>query len=293
MNLQTMRLFCEVVRTKSFVHGARAMELTQSAASQTLARLEQHLGTLLIDRSHRPFRLTPNGVKFYGGIRPLLRRYDNMTNEVRALASQVGGTVRVAAIYSIGMHAMSRHIQRFMLRYPQAKVRLEYLRPNVVIESVLSHNVDFGIISFPSASPSLAVIPLRSEKMVFVCSPTHRLASRRGIEAQDLSREDIVSFEHDLPIRRAIDRALRKRQVRINVAMEFDNIENIKQAVESNVGAAILPEPTVFKETESGSLVALPLAMAELVRPIGIIHRKNHYLSPVVVKFIEDLKQPG
>jgi len=293
MNLQTMRLFCEVVKSRSFKRGAHAMELTQSAASQTLAKLEQHLGTVLIDRSHRPFRLTPNGQKLYGGVRPLLRRYDDMTNEVQAMASQVGGTVRVAAIYSIGMHAMSRHIQRFMLRYPQAKVRLEYLRPNVVIESVLSHNVDFGIISFPSGSPALAVIPLRIEKMVFVCSPTHRLASRRGIEAQDLSREDIVSFEHDLPIRRAIDRALHKRQVRINVVMEFDNIENIKQAVESNVGAAILPEPTVFRETESGSLVALPLAMAELVRPIGIIHRKNHYLSPVVVKFIEDLKQPG
>ena len=91
----------------------------------------------------------------------------------------ISGLVRVAAIYSVGLHDMSRCMQDFMRRYPKAKVRLEYLRPNKVYDAVLNAEVDLGIMSYPIASPEINVIPLRSERMVLVCSPQHRLARRR------------------------------------------------------------------------------------------------------------------
>jgi LysR family transcriptional regulator, transcriptional activator of the cysJI operon len=77
------------------------------------------------------------------------------------------------------------------------------------------------------------------------------------------------------------------------VVVEFDNTENIKQALESNLGVAILPEPTVRREIERGALSAVPLAMPELVRPIGIILRRGRPLAPVVAKFVEELKSDG
>jgi DNA-binding transcriptional LysR family regulator len=187
---------------------------------------------------------------------------------------------------------MSRHTQQFMSQYPQARVLLEYLRPNMVVESVLAEDVDLGILSFPSSSRALNVVPLRTERMVLVCHPTHRFSVRRGLEAKDLEGEDFVSFDRDLAIRRAIDRALRRRNVSVNVVMEFDNIENIKLAVEAGAGVAVLPEPTVRLNVERGSLVALPVAVPELVRPIGIIHRRRKHLPPAVLKFIEQLKSP-
>jgi DNA-binding transcriptional LysR family regulator len=127
--------------------------------------------------------------------------------------------------------------------------------------------------------------------MVFVCPPNHPLASRKSIEAEDLATEDLVTFDRDLPIRRSIDRALRRRRVDVNVTMEFDNIENIKLALVSEAGVAILPEPAVSRDVQRGSLQSRPLAMPDLVRPIGIIHRRRKQLTPVVLKFIEELKE--
>jgi DNA-binding transcriptional LysR family regulator len=75
--------------------------------------------------------------------------------------------------------------------------------------------------------------------------------------------------------------------------MEFDNVETIKQAIGINAGVSILPRPTVLKEIGMRTLVALPLALPGLVRPVGIIHRRGRRLSPVVARFIEQLQKPA
>lgn len=292
MNLDTLELFCSVVRAQSFSRGARALGVSQSAASQAVAQLESKLGIVLVDRSKRPFVLTPEGRRYYEGVRGLLAQYDKLLEDVASRRTEVSGLVRVAAIYSIGIHAMGRHVQRFVTSFPRAKVRLEYLRPNMVVEAVLNDDVDLGILSFPTASRALSVISLREEPMVFVCPAGHRLAAKKIIEAEDLSGQDLITFDRDLSIRRMIDRALRKRRVEMNVVLEFDNIENIKLALESAAGVAILPEPTVRREVEQGTLQARPLAMPELVREIGILHRRRKQLNPVALKLIEELKSP-
>ena len=292
MNLETLQLFCEIVRRQSFSTGARAVGVSQPAASQAVALLEAEMDAILIDRTKRPFVLTPEGQAYYEGVRALLQGYERVAAEVRSTRTQVSGTVRVAAIYSIGLHVMSRHIQQFIARYPQAKIRLEYLRPNKVLDAVAGEDADLGLISYPTPSRSLAVVPLRAERMLFVGSPQHRLAGRKLIEAHDLDGENFVSFDPDLAIRKAIDRCLRAAKAKPVVVMEFDNIETIKQAVEVNTGVSILPEPTVRREVKQGSLVAIPLAMEELTRPIGIIHRRRKRLMPAVKKFMELLKEP-
>jgi DNA-binding transcriptional LysR family regulator len=181
-------------------------------------------------------------------------------------------------------------MQDFMRRYPKATVRLEYLRPNKVYDAVSNSEVDLGIVSYPTASANMSVIPLRSEKMVVVCRPDHALAPRQTISAEHLDGQDFVSFERDLLIRKEIDRYLRKRSVSIRVAMEFDNIETIKEAVGVGAGVSILPEPTVRTEAAAGHLTAIPLAFPQLERPIGIIHRQRKVFTPTTVKFVELLQ---
>ena len=110
---------------------------------------------------------------------------------------------------------------------------------------------------------------------------------------QDLNGEKFVAFDPDLGIRKAIDRALKQRNIRVNVVMEFDNIETIKEAIAIGAGVSILPRPTVQKETEIGSLAAIPLGIPDLVRPVGIIHRRQKHLSPTVTRFIESLRKTG
>jgi len=291
MNIETLRIFCDVVQHQSFSRGAAANDVSQSAATQSVHRMERHFGMQLVDRSKRPFVLTPEGQACYEGFREVLEMYDAVEARVHSLRKEITGLVRVAAIYSVGLHDMSRCMQDFMRRYPKAKVRLEFLRPNKVYDAVLNSEVDLGIVSYPAGSPELSIIPLRSEKMVLVCHPRHHLARRKTVTAEHLGDEDFVAFDRDLSIRKEIHRYLRQHSVSIRVVMEFDNIATIKQAVEIGAGVSILPEPTVRKESQSGSLAVIPLTDPQLQRPIGIIHRQRKLFTPTATKFVELLEE--
>jgi len=291
MNVETLQLYCDVVRLRSFSRGASANEVSQSAVSQAVQQLEADLDVQLLDRTKRPFTVTPEGRIFYEASRELLDRFEQAKARISSARTRLDGTVRVAAIYSVGLHDVSRHLQTFMSAHPQAKVRLECLHPHKVVEAVINDEADIGIMSYPSALRSLTVIPWRSEKMVLVCHPGHRLAKKRLVTPADLNGEKFVAFDADLGIRKAIDRNLKQRNVRVNVVMEFDNIETIKQAIAIDAGVSILPRPTVLKEVGIGSLAAVPLAIPDLVRPVGIIYRKQKRLSPTVASFIESLRK--
>ena len=291
MNIETPRVFCDVVQYQSFSRGAAVNHVSQSAATQSVHRVERHFDVRLIDRTKRPFVLTPVGQICYEGFREVLELYDVVESRVRSLRKEISGLVRVSAIYSVGLHDMSRCMQDFMRRYPKAKVRLEYLRPNKVYDAVLNAEADLGIVSYPADSPDLSIIPLRSEKMVLVCHPEHKLASEQAVTAEQLQDEDFVSFDRDLSIRKEIDRYLRHRSVSVHRVMEFDNIETIKQAVGIGAGVSILPEPTVRDESRNGTLVTVRLIAPELLRPIGIIHRQRRVFTPTAAKFVEMLQE--
>jgi len=291
VNIETLQIFCDVVRHQSFSRGAKANNVSQSAATQSVHRVEEYFGVQLVDRSKRPFVLTPEGQTCYEGFREVLELYNSVDARVRSLRNEISGLVRVAAIYSVGIHDMSRCMQDFMRRYPKAKVRLMYLRANKVYEAVLNGEADLGVVSYPAASAELDVLPLRSERMVVVCQPGHPLLKRGAVTAADLDGLDFIGFDRDLSIRQEIDRHLRQHSANIRVVMEFDNIETVKQAVEIGAGVSLLPEPTIRNEIRRGSLAAIPLVAPEMYRPLGIIHRQRTAFTPTAVKFIELLQE--
>jgi len=292
VHLETLALYCDVVRQRSFSRGAEQRHVSQSAASQAVQQLENLLGVELIDRSKRPFAVTPEGQAFYESARTLLEQWEKAKTGVAAVKARVGGTVRVAAIYSVGLHDVSRPMQQFMSLYPAARVELECLHPHKVVEAVVSGEADLGLMSYPPADRALTVVPLREEPMALVCHPNHKLARRRAVALRDLAGEAFVAFDPELTIRRAIDRALRQANTRVNVVMEFDNIETIKQAIIIAAGVSLLPRHTVGKEAGIGTLATVRLEPL-LVRPVGLIHRRNKPLSATAARFLEMLRAPG
>jgi DNA-binding transcriptional LysR family regulator len=289
MQLESLRLFCDVVRLRSFSRAAEEHFVSQSAASQSIQQIEQHLGVGLIDRTKRPFVVTPEGEAFYEACRTLLDGWEKAKAEIGAVKARVDGTVRVAAIYSVGLHDVSRHMQQFMSLYPAARVELECLHPHKVVEAVIRDEADVGIMSYPPTDRALTVVPLRQEPMAFVAYPSHPLARRRSVPVAQLDGEAFVAFDPGLTIRKAIDRALRQHNVRVDIKMEFDNIETIKQAIMIKAGVSILPRHTVQMEAGVRTLAVLPLDIPDLVRPVGIIHRRQKPLTPTASRFVQHL----
>ncbi len=286
MYLESLKIFCDVVRRRSFSRAAAANEVSQSAVSQSVSQLERSLGVKLIDRSQRPFKLTPAGRVYYEGCRGVVERYYAIEREVRGLSGGECGTVRVAAIYSVGLGSMSGYVQQFARLYPQAKVSLAYLHPDRVYESVLEEEADLGLVSYPQAKRGLAVVDWRREPMAVVAAPSHPLAAFPKLKAADLEGQAFVAFADDLRIGREIDAALRRHACQVNPVLSFDNIETIKRAVEIGEAVSILPIPTVQREIAAGTLVSIPLAAPRLERPLGIIYRKTTSLPHIAEEFI-------
>lgn len=290
MTLDSLQLYCDIIRWKSFSRAAADHGVSQSAASQAVQQIETELHVTLLDRSKRPFVVTPEGHKFYDTCRKMLENFQRTCAEFSTANGELSGTVRVAAIYSVGLHGLSGPMERFSSLYPKTRVRLECLHPHQVVEAVTQDEADLGVLSFPPASRALTIVPLRREATVFVCNPNHRLARKRMIEASDLIGEPFVAFDANLAIRKSTDRALRKHNVRLDVTMEFDNVETIKQAIINGAGVGLLPAPTIMKEAALRTLTVVPFNMPELVRPIAAIYRHNKELTPAVTQFLEQLR---
>jgi DNA-binding transcriptional LysR family regulator len=290
MHIRFLRIFCDIVDLASFSRAAESNGVSQSNASQVVHQLEERLGVQLIDRSKRPFVITPEGQRFLEGCRVIVQRYDDLEREVRSLHEAVVARLTVASIYSVGLAHMSRFLREFLSANPKADVRLEYLHPHRVYEAVDSGQADLGLVSYPEESESLAVITWRDEPMAMVCHPEHRLASRGNVSLTDLRGEPMVAFQTGLRIREEIDRALAENDVDVAIALEFDNIETMKRAIEIGSGISLLPAPTVAREVADGTLVKVALNDHSLVRPLGIIHRRDRKLSDTAERLIKMLR---
>ncbi len=294
MNLKSLKIFCDIVGRRSFSRAAEDNGISQSGASQVVGQLESRLGVQLIERSKRPLAPTPEGKVFFEGCRKILAAYEGLEDEVRTLHEEVAGRVRVAAIYSVGLHHMSRYVQEFRGQHPKANIRLEYLHPERVLETVENGECDLGIVSYPRSTRLVEAERWREEPLVIVCAADHPLAVADEAPLAALAGRPMVAFDPDLVIRHEIDRVLHAHDVAPEIVLEFDNIETIKRALEIDAGFAILPEPSVVREVAAGTLARVRIAdheaAHELVRPLGIIRGRNRPLAPTAQRFLDLLR---
>jgi len=286
VSYESIKLFKDIALTRSFSRGADINSVSQSAASQQVQELEKIYGTGLLDRSTRPLTVTQAGRLYLDYCRDVLHRKEEFDVALERLKQEVEGTVRVASIYSVGLSEMVQLEQEFARRQPDARLEVEYLRPEKVYSAVLADEADLGLVSYPEPSREITVIPWRDEEMVLAASPYHPLAGRGPIAPGDLNHVDFIGFDEELPIRREIDHFLRDQGVEVNQILHFDNLQMIKEAVAHQVGVSIMPARIMLEEIAQGRLVAIPIAAPELYRPLGIIHRKKKRFQRVAQAFL-------
>jgi LysR family transcriptional regulator, transcriptional activator of the cysJI operon len=221
----------------------------------------------------------------------VLERFRTLEERMRADTAAIVGTVKVATVYSIGLHELPPYVKQFMKAFPQVKVHIEYSRTDKVYEACLNNTIDFGIVALPLRRPNIVVIPLREDKLVLACSPEHPLARKRLVSLQQLAGEDFIAFERDIPTRKTIDRILKQHKVAVNTVMEFDNIETLKRSVEVGIGLSILPETAVVSEVRSGLLIKLDFSEGTFTRAIGIIHRRGRVFNAAAREFVQLLTE--
>ena len=293
MHIETLKVFCDLVDLESFSLAAERNFITQSAVSQQIRSLEDKFKRRLLERirGRRDVKLTAAGEVFYREARNVLGAYDELHESLRGVVGKIGGTVKVATVYSVGLHELPAKVREFMSKFPAAKIDLEYSRTTRVVRDVMNGTVELGILAFPEPRRGLTITPMPDNLLVLIAPPDHRLASRKKVKVTELNGEDFVHFERDVPTRKAMDKIFKASGVEVRKVAEFDNIETIKRAVEVGFGLAIVPEPAVIEARKAGTLAVIELAEKYWVRSVGVIHRSDRNLSLAARKFIDLLSR--
>ena len=290
MHLETLKVFCDVVETRSFSAAASQNFVTQSAVSQQVRMLEDRWGRRLLERARGNVQLTPAGEVLYQASKEIVERFKEMESQLRAATKVVSGTVRVATVHSIGLYELSAALKRYLKAFPQVQLHLAYSRSSKIYEDALKGHIDLGIVAFPNRRSGITVVPFRQDRLVLVTPPGHPLTRHRSVAVRKLSGEALVGFERDIPTRKETDRLLRRHRAEVRYVMELDNVETIKRVVEIGHGVALLPEPAVRPEVKQKTLAVVQLADETLWRPLGIVHRHGKHFSAAAEKFIQYLK---
>lgn len=290
MQIESLKVFCDLAETESFTKAAQINHVTQSAVSQQISSLERQFKSLLIERSKKKFRLTREGEVLYEYSKQVIQTYDALLSRLQEIKDIVSGTIRVATIYSIGLHDLPPYLKKFLKAFPTVNVHVEYRRSNQVYEDVLGNVVDLGLVAYPTKDSKLEVVPLRKDMMVLICHPNHPLAKNKAVPLKSIAGQKFIGFEPDIPTRRAIDKILKEHEIHVHHVMEFDNIETVKRAVEIDAGVSIVPHGTITQEVSKQTLVEVRIEDAEFYRPLAAIHKKNKVLSPAMKQFLNVLK---
>ena len=291
MQIETLRLFCDLVEARSFSMAAEKHRISQSAASQRIAALEKELGVKLLVRG-RSTEPTAEGNLLLSAAHEMLETYDDFRARLRAPDEVIGGQLRIATVYSIGLHELPPYLKWFRDHYPNVKVEVEYRRANQVYTDVEENRADFGLVAFPESRAGLETKTFWQDELVLICTPDHDFAKRGSVRLTDLEGAKFISFEPDLPTRVAIDAMFAGVGVSVNELMELDNVELVKRAVELEDAVSIVPQRTAYAEVEGGRLAQATLIDPDIdtSRPLGVIWRPDEPENPALREFVELLE---
>jgi len=291
MQIESLKVFCDLTETESFTKAAQINGVTQSAVSQQISSLERQFKSLLIERSKKKFRLTREGQVLYDYSKQIIATYEGLHSKLQEIKDIISGTIRVATIYSIGLHDLPPYVKKFLKAYPTVNIHVEYRRSNQVYEDVMGNVVDLGLVAYPVKDSKLEILPLKKDPLVLITHPQHPLGKSRTLKLKAIAGQKFIGFEPDIPTRKAIDRILREHHVEVNHVMEFDNIETVKRAVEIDAGIAIVPQSTITQEVQKQTLAAVALDDPDMYRPLAAIYKKSKVLSPAIKQFLAILRE--
>ena len=279
ITLRQLHVFQSVATTHNFSRTGDAVGLTQPAVSRSITELEAQLGLKLLNRTTREVTLTDAGQRLAARLPRVLEDLDNTLLDVRGMATERRGRVRVASSPTLSANLMPECIAQCQQRLPGLDLVLLDRIQSAVLASVLSGEVDFGVVIDPGERDALECETILTEPFCLACPPDHRLARKRQVHWADLAGESLVLLDHASGSRRLIDRALADHAVQCTVAQEVGHTTTIFRMLDAGLGIPVIPTLALPPEGLA-RLVVRPL-VPRVDRDIVLVHRRNRALPPV------------
>jgi DNA-binding transcriptional LysR family regulator len=283
VNLHKLRVFLAVAQRLSITDAAAELHLTQPAVSLQVRALEKEFGVLLFERGGRKLRLTQAGELLYRSAISILHTKDEAERGMAELRDAHKGKLILGTNTTGGMYLLPRIVRAFREDHPDTEILLHIGSTVELSEKVLQNVVDMGLVGGPTEDKRYGVEPVCIDRLALIVSPAHPLARQRHLQAKDLENWPCITAGRISRTRQFAERKLRQAGVTLRIAMELPGTEEIKKAVEANLGFAFVSRFSV--EPLPRDLRILNLQEPELSRYMEIIYRRHKYFSPVAEKF--------
>ena len=288
MELRLLRTFRAVAEAGSFTQAAARIHLTQAAVSVHIRQLEEEIGTPLFLRVNKKLYLTEAGRALLDHAETILRAHDDAKAALASLGQSSRGRLR------IGVTSTTFTLQPLPEILSEIKRRFALLDLTVVggtseriVEQILAGHLDVGIVSLPVEASDLTTETLRSDRLVAVMNPTHRLAGEKSVTMDVLTAEPLILSEHGGNTRRLLDLFFEKHHLEPTIIMELQRTEAIIKMVELGFGVTILPQGAVRTGVARGTLRAVSVKELNVRWQFGVAYLKSDYIAPALEVFLK------
>jgi DNA-binding transcriptional LysR family regulator len=289
IDLRQLQTLVELLDRGSFSAAADALGVTQPAVSQQVATLERTLGGPLVDRSGRRATATERGEIVYRHALRLLAARDELARELAETGGELTGHLVVGASTGPGEHVLPGLLGRFRAAHPRVTVTLRVESTGTVIDRVLDHDLELGVVGARRPHRALVFEPFLRDRLVLAVPPGHRFAGRT-VALRELVGEPLVVEQEGAGVRRVIEAELRRVGVRprdLNVTMELGLQESAKAAVEAGFGVSFLSVAVIAKELELATLATADVEGIDPVREFYSVRPAARPAGRVTERFLD------
>jgi LysR family transcriptional regulator, regulator for metE and metH len=266
LDVPDLALVREVAGTGSLTRAGTRLHLTQSALSHRLRAVESRLGTPLFLRLGKKMVLTPAGERVLSTARRVLDELERADAELRVLALDGGGVLRLCTQCYTGYHWLSPLLRAFHARHPRVDVQIAVDATYRPVDALLAGEVDLAVLTSSARDRRLLVRPLFDDEMLAVVSPRHRLAERERVEVADLAAEHLLVYNTERRDSYVFTRILEPAGVEPARVSKVPLTEAILEMVKADVGVAVLARWAIEPALESGAVRALRITRRGVMR---------------------------
>ncbi len=293
--LDQLRILKAIVDEGSFKKAADSLFVTQPAVSLQVQNLEKQLEIAIFDRGGRKAQLTEAGKLLLNYCEKILGECQETCKAIEDLNNLKGGSLIIGASQTTGTYLMPRMIGLFRQKYPEVSVQLQIHSTRRTGWSVANGQIDIAIIGgqLPlELNESLQVIPFATDELALVLPTNHPLAKSKELKKEDLYSLGFITLDTQSTTRKVVDQLLSSSGLdvqRLHIEMELNSLEAIKNAVQSDLGAAFLPVVSIERELAGGSIHRPTVADLEVKRQLKVITNPGRYSSRATEAFTENI----
>nr|WP_106783316.1 LysR family transcriptional regulator [Lysinibacillus timonensis] len=292
MNLQQLRVFVSTVQFGKLSVVAKQLEIKQPTVTFHLRALQEHLGIALFeDNSGKQWVLTDAGKDFYHYAKQVVSLVGESEQVIDQYRLNKRGKLQLGASETTASYILPPYLAQFQKEHNQVYISLIVNKAPIILEKIKNYELDFGVIAYGDLfDPDLKVVPIMEDELVLIMSNDYPLSRKENVAPYELTRYPFILHEQKAVSHQLAEKWMYKNKVDLNIIMEIGSIQTIKEAVELNIGIAILPRLSVEKEMREGRLFVMPLPNYVNERHIYLIYRKKQHFTPMMRLFVQYLK---